>query len=819
MSELENQDIYPENSSNGNHQQKKDDAKMDNVDYLSNVVNQYYRQDLEDLAQSRQSHDLDIVHKDNQAVADLEDPVTLLQKLIGIPPHITEYENKIEKLNQEIHDLEGKLANTAQLIAQMIPLLTRQPQLIRKKLEIFKALQQQIFFGKEANLNAIFQPEIDREKSQLNQLQSQINRIESKLIRPSKFADILIPLLVQKLRNKVQGLELTHAWQTANKEYPNELKQAITPVLKEIISQHIENHPQELVQAIAPQIATAIYKQIQLDREAMVKVIAPIIDRIIKQNTQQNQALMSHAIAPVLPPAIRQRINDAPQEIAHAIAPEIATAINEQIRIEQEAMVDALYPIMGSTVTKALAETLREINNKVENSLSPEGVSRKIRAKVKGVSEAELLLAETMAFTVRAVFLIQKDSGLVISSVQDSGEQKLESEMVAGMLTAMRSFVNEYIANTNNFSEVNEIDYGNSSIVLEVAGSCYLAVVIDGEPSKKYIRSMRHTFAWIIRDYGKYLETFDGNSVNVPDQVPSMLAALMVNQPQLPRRGFWGLMIVGLIFLGLITILLAPGQYRQIRNHRISDQITQALEAEPKLSNYDLGVKVNRKDKIIQLTGILPQEQLRQQAARISQSLAPDFTLKNGIIAVDLLLDPLQVTRKLTNIQAKLNQQQNIKIIAQYTDGKITIEGTAQKNSEIQKISQAFAQIPGVDINNQVKLQPRALNHRIYFNQGSIAIDPQDLNTKITDVVQFLKLNPEKKLKIVGYSTHLQEPGNNQKLATQRAKAVQKILTNQNIAENRIQVIARTSFPLGVDASDPAWLSRTVLFSLVKPSE
>ena len=43
-------------------------------------------------------------------------------------------------------------------------------------------------------------------------------------------------------------------------------------------------------------------------------------------------------------------------------------------------MVDALYPVIGNTIAKYMAEAVRDINRKVENTLSFEGIRRKVRA-------------------------------------------------------------------------------------------------------------------------------------------------------------------------------------------------------------------------------------------------------------------------------------------------------------------------------------------------------------------------------------------------------------------------------------------------------
>ena len=109
---------------------------------------------------------------------------------------------------------------------------------------------------------------------------------------------------------------------------------------------------------------------------------------------------------------------------------------------------------------------MREINDKLESSLSPERISRKFKAKFQGMSEAELLIQETTPLTVKAVFLIQTQSGLVISAVQDSEREQLESDMVAGMLTAIRAFVNDCISQSGTIAEIDAIEYVTSTIVL-----------------------------------------------------------------------------------------------------------------------------------------------------------------------------------------------------------------------------------------------------------------------------------------------------------------------------------------------------------------
>jgi len=391
--------------------------------------------------------------------------------------------------------------------------------------------------------------------------------------------------------------------------------------------------PGKIFNLLLPAITAIINEQMLLSQPQVIDSIVPIIDEIIAGKKRQDKSGMINAIADLLPGAISQHIKNAPEEVAKALAPEIAIAlreqrkldqnaianalapemgkaIKEQIRLESDAMVDALYPVIGNTISKYLAEAVQNINDKVANAFSFEGVARKIKAKVKVVSEAELILKESLPFAVQAIFLIHKNSGLVISEVQASGSYSLESEMVAGMLTAIRSFVNDCIVQIDNYSELNEIEYGDSKIILEVAGYCYLAVVTKGEPTPEFIEKMRQTMGIIVLDYGEFIENFDGDRDNIPLAVHQLLESLIkfVFEKKLKRLPL-ALISLG-VFIGLL-ILIPWGyfSYQEYRQRRIAYQTAQTLAATPELAIYKIAV--SGEGEQLRLSGKVPNERLR----------------------------------------------------------------------------------------------------------------------------------------------------------------------------------------------------------------
>ncbi|MGV0106842.1 OmpA family protein [Nostoc sp. DSM 114160] len=609
---------------------------------------------------------------------------------------------------------------------------------------------------------------------------------------------------LQKLRDILVGYELTEINNITDK-----LEQKLTKIEHQIYD------PKELINLLLPWISELLRLKITESREEIVQIIAPIIDETIRSRTEQNKVSMSTAIAPVIPLAISQQIIIAPEEVSDAIAPAMGRAIKKQIEIEQNIVVDALYPVIGSTIAKYMAETIRAINRQVEETLSVEGIKRKIRAKLQGVSEAELILKEALPFTIQAIFLIHKTSGLVISDIQHSHVEQLEAEMVAGMLTAIRSFANDCINQSGSITELDAIEYGTSKIILEVAGYCYLAIVVRGEPSKNFIWKMRQTFSRIIKKYGNIIEKFDGEPDLIPIEIHTLLEKLKDSDIQDKKKAkISPIQILVLTFISTILIPWGIWQYRSGVIHSIENQTSLALTSVPELAVYRLTVQVEHNK--IKLTGRLPNQLLRQKAEQTVKITSPNWLIDNQILLVEVPADPVLAAAEVKRVTAVLNQTNDIAISTQYIAGKVAVEGTVNQIADAQIIANAFAQIPSVkSVSSAVQVEPPQIEVRFYFQPDSASLMKADTAYKIQQVKLFLNQHPNKHLKIIGYSDRT-GANKSQKLALARAKAVQQALIKLGIAPYRLQVIARTSLPPGIDETQPLWLSRCVALEAIK---
>ncbi|MBH8572413.1 OmpA family protein [Nostocaceae cyanobacterium CENA369] len=610
---------------------------------------------------------------------------------------------------------------------------------------------------------------------------------------------------LQKLQEILVGTELAQI----NNLIAN-LEQKITKIDRQLYQ------PQELINLLLPWISELLKLKITESKEEIAQVIAPIIDRAISSRIEQNKNSMSAAIAPAVPSAISQQIIVAPEEVSDAIAPAMGRAIKKQIEIEQNIVVDALYPIIGSTIAKYMAETIRAINQQVEETLSVTGIKRKIRAKLQGVSEAELILKEALPFTVQAIFLIHKASGLVISNIQRSDTQQLEAEMVAGMLTAIRSFANDCINQSGNVTELDAIEYGTSKIILEVAGYCYLALVVQGEPTKKFIKEMRQIFSNIVKKHGDLIEKFDGDPDLIPSEVHTLIEKLKYTEIQQKnqKNKFSPLLVLSLTIISTIFIPWGIWQYYSGAIRSLENQTSLALASIPELAVYRLSVQVEHNK--LKLTGRVPNQLIRQKTEQIVKLTSPNWLIDNQILAVEVPADPVLAAAEVKRVTAILNQTDGTTISAQYIAGKVVVEGTINRIADAQTITHVFEQIPGVkSVSSTVQVQPQQIEVRFYFEPNSASLIKADLRSKIQQVKFFLNQHPNKHLKVIGYSYDRTDANRTQKLALARAKAVQQALIQLGINPSRLQVIGQTKLPPGIDTTHPLWLSRCVVIESI----
>ena len=663
-----------------------------------------------------------------------------------------------------------------------------------------------ILWEQEKSSNSISQPDKINDNS--------LNNPNSIYIAQNNYTKIQnIAILQQSIRNLEKKLK-------GNQDQLDEVMESVNSLLSltvELINLQPNSSPQSIINTISPLIDRIIEQRSVEDLRRMGEVLANIVPIAIDRQIQTTPQSIAKALAPEIALSIQEQIRLDEESISRSIGPEMGKAIKAQIELERDAMVDALYPVIGSTIAKYMGEVINTINEKVENALSVEGVKRKIRAKIQGVSEAELILQEAIPYEVQAIFLIHKASGLVIRELQPDLAHQLESDLLAGMLTAIRSFANDLISES---SELDEIDYSEYKIILEVAGYCYLAVVVKGEPSKQFRQKIRDTLSNVVLKHGNIIESYDGDPSTIPESIEIFLEKLLEQEQgqsgsAKPTTLIWVLTII----LGLIFLPWGIFKYKSYVANRIMRQTAIALDAAPELSVYRLTPEV-KQDKLI-LTGRVPSEYLRNKAGQTTAKIAQaeELTLENRIVAINVPIDPTIAQEVVGRVTSMLNHQEGVAILSNYQDYTVNIKGFSLKKLSEDRIAQYFKQIPGVEkvIINLEKQLP-TVEKRIYFASGSIELNAADFANSVNQIGELLAIYPQLHLRIIGHSDRVGIPKDNQKLAQDRANKTAKALIDRGIESTRLQVVGSIEPPPGVTPNQPLQESRCVRFEFLIPA-
>ena len=181
-------------------------------------------------------------------------------------------------------------------------------------------------------------------------------------------------------------------------------------------------------------------------------------------------------------PLVDQKLDSFTKSIPDTLGPTITATLKKEIKNHKDEVVDALYPVLGKMVKKYVAQEIKVLSEKIDNQLS--FIKRwklRLRSIFTGKKEEELLLKELSSSKIEQVLLIERDSGILKASY--SRTNSIDEEMISGMLTAIKTFVEDAYHKKNQNLEL--IEYENYHIHLQSFVTHYVAVVISGDYALK----------------------------------------------------------------------------------------------------------------------------------------------------------------------------------------------------------------------------------------------------------------------------------------------------------------------------------------------
>lgn len=290
----------------------------------------------------------------------------------------------------------------------------------------------------------------------------------------------------------------------------------------------------------------------------------------------------SQDIASVLPEAVKMS-RERGEQLTNALRPAVEGSIKESIDRRPQLFVDALHPLIGPIVRKSVAETLRRLlqslNQTLEHALSWRALKWRWEARRTGRSFAEVVLLRSLVYRVEQLFLIHRETSLSLLHVTSDPALSKDSDMVAGMLSAIQDFARDSFA-TGEDSTLEEFRVGELQVWIVPGRHAYLAAVIRGNPSLELRPTLQETIETVHVLKGSALAEFEGDASVFEPLRPELESCLRAQYATAKKEGRSTLAWIVIIF---VAVLAAVWLFLTLRNHSRWKDFLDRLGAQPGL--------------------------------------------------------------------------------------------------------------------------------------------------------------------------------------------------------------------------------------------
>lgn len=288
-----------------------------------------------------------------------------------------------------------------------------------------------------------------------------------------------------------------------------------------------------------------------------------------------NPALNVEEVARLLPEAVTRR-SSSDDRLGVALGPVVGEAIRSSVRRDPQPLVDAIFPVMGPAIRRAISNALSElvqsINTSLEHTVSLRGLAWRFEAMRTGRSFGEVVLSRSLLFRVEQLFVIHRETGLLIEHRTATGVQALSPDMVASMMTAIGDFARDSFRVSQD-EGLDTIALGDLTVWVESGPGALLAVVIRGQPPL----SLRQTLAQSVEElhlaHGHDIERFRTSGLAFPVRA-GILERCLISQAQDTRgNGHWRTWLLGAVVLAAVGWCAVPRVLEQRRFDTYVDQV------------------------------------------------------------------------------------------------------------------------------------------------------------------------------------------------------------------------------------------------------
>jgi outer membrane protein OmpA-like peptidoglycan-associated protein len=498
--------------------------------------------------------------------------------------------------------------------------------------------------------------------------------------------------------------------------------------------------------------------------------IAEIHERLTDPHRQLTE------ISRVLPDAVAVRTRQD-DELSQALGPTVTTAIERSVRKNPQPLVDAIFPVIGPAIRRAISVALsgmvQSLNQSMAHSFSAQGLKWRIEGWRTGKPFAEVVLLHTLLFRVEQVFLIHRETGLLLQHVVAGGAAVQDADMVSGMLTAIQDFVHDSF-NSPEEEQLETMEVGELTVWIEQGPLAIIAAVIRGTAPQELRPVFQEALETIHLQFRPALMDFSGDASELEATRPLLEDCLQTQldqekQSSAPARIPRTIMVIA----GLIVLALLAWGFLAWRDSRRWNAYIERVKREPGVVVTDTGTR-DGKYFISGLRDPLARDpQAFLAEARVDpedvvsrfepfQAMSPEFVLARA----SRLLEPPQTV--------------NLK----FNNGLLEAEGfaTLQWVTEMRRVVRFVPGVIQFKDDNLLDVD-RIVNPSLLFEPNQIEIAPgqeEKFRQLMADIERLQKLAESMKknarLEITGRADGSGSEERNAELSRGRAEAIAALL-------------------------------------------
>ena len=286
-------------------------------------------------------------------------------------------------------------------------------------------------------------------------------------------------------------------------------------------------------------------------------------------------ALHVEDVAKVLPEAITRRAA-SDERLGAALGPVVGEAIKASVRRDPQPLVDAIFPVMGPAIRRAISNALGELvqslNTTLEHTVSLRGLAWRWEAMRTGKSFGEVVLSHSLLFRVEQIFVIHRESGLLIEHRTAPGVQALAPDLVASMMTALRDFARDSFS-VSEQQGLDSLALGDLTVWAESGPGAILAAVIRGQPPLALRETIQQALEEVHLAHADEIERFGATGVPFAIRDGILERCLVSQASDSSRSGQWRTVLLGVAVLAAVGWCAVPRVMEQRRFDGYLDQL------------------------------------------------------------------------------------------------------------------------------------------------------------------------------------------------------------------------------------------------------